>query len=84
MQRKYQFLWLALVPFGAAGALATGMVSLPWQQSDESSKVAGSPTPAATSDAASAENKAKGGKLAALEKQVERLQRFCSWTKQST
>lgn len=31
MQRNYRFLWLALVPLGAVGALATGMVSLPWQ-----------------------------------------------------
>lgn len=35
MQRNYRFLWLALIPLGAVGALATGMVSLPWQLGGE-------------------------------------------------
>lgn len=73
MQRKYQFLWLALVPFGAVGALATGMVSLPWQQPSESSKVTVSDKPAATPTptTASSETKPKSGKLAALGKQAK-------------
>ena len=35
MQRNYRFLWLALIPLGAAGALATGIVPMPWQSTDE-------------------------------------------------
>lgn len=36
MQRKYRFLWLALIiPLGAVGAFATGLVPMPWQASKE-------------------------------------------------
>lgn len=50
MQRNYRFLWLALIPLGAVGALATGMVPLPWQFDAEQtvqtpSKQAESPAP---------------------------------------
>ncbi|MFY0612481.1 MAG: OmpA family protein [Hyphomicrobiaceae bacterium] len=33
--RKYRFIWLALIPIGAVGALATGMMPVPWQSSEK-------------------------------------------------
>lgn len=74
MQRKYGFLWLALVPLGAAGALATGMIALPWQissdnlgadQSAQSMKAAGS------AEKTSSGAQTKSSKLAALDKQTK-------------
>ena len=33
--RKYRFMWLALIPLGTVGALATGLMPLPWQSSEK-------------------------------------------------
>ena len=46
--RKTQFLWLALIPLGAVGALATGIMALPWQFSAAPDKISAVTPPGKT------------------------------------